>query len=149
EGGVPAAVERERLVAREQVQEPGVEGPGEVRVLVPMGGEAVVILHRRHGLVVEVRPRQRVERERRPIADEDQRQREPAHGPRGCCRTMGRGASGGMVPGGSSRMWAGGGGGGGGWGARRGGGGCGGWVFSWFWWLFVGAVGMAGGPGPP
>ena len=37
---VAAAVVRERPLAGEQVEEPGVERPGQVAVLVPVGGEA-------------------------------------------------------------------------------------------------------------
>src|SRR5262249_47126342 len=86
---VAAAIEEERALAREEVQEPRVEGPGEVAVLVPVGLESREEMSpvRRYadGRVVEVGRRQRVEDERRPVADEDGGERDPlvADGPEG------------------------------------------------------------------
>src|SRR5207245_165108 len=68
---VPAAVIEERLLAREEVHEPGVERPGEVGVLVPMRRESADVVRpaRRDAGAgpVKVRARQRLPGERRPV----------------------------------------------------------------------------------
>ena len=78
---VAAAIARERLLPGKQVQEPGVERPGQVAVLVPVRRETGQMVrpvrpHADRG-VVELRAGKRIERERRPVADEDHRQRDP------------------------------------------------------------------------
>ncbi len=74
EGRVAAAVVGERPLAGEEVQEPGVERPCRVRVLVPMRGEAGELVRPVGGDAgpdpVEPRARQRIERERGPVAGE-------------------------------------------------------------------------------
>ena len=88
ERGVTAVVEQKRLLAREEVEEPAVERPGQVRVHVPVGGEAGEVVRRRpiggdaDRLVIEVRPRQRVEDEGGPVAHEQHGQRDPPQPPR-------------------------------------------------------------------
>src|SRR5262249_461447 len=75
ERGVAAAVVREGLLAREQVEKPGVEGPGEVAVLVPVSHQAGVMLWpiRRDAdfLIVKITRRQRIESKGAPVADEN------------------------------------------------------------------------------
>ncbi len=74
---VAAAVVDERPLPREEVEEPLV-GPGsEIRVLVPVRGEAGDVVRPvgadADGRGIESRRRQRIERERGPVADEDER----------------------------------------------------------------------------
>ncbi len=80
ERGPAAFVEAERRLAREKVQEPDVERPREVRVLVEVRQEARVEMRPVRGnadaRVVEGRRRQRIEDERRPERDEDRRERQ-------------------------------------------------------------------------
>ncbi len=83
ERGPAAFVESERRLTREEVQEPDVERPREVRVLVEVREESRVEMRpvRRDAdaRVVEVRRRQRIEDERRPERDEDDRERQRLH----------------------------------------------------------------------
>ena len=78
---IAAAIVDETRGAREQIEEPNVEGLAEVAVLVPMRGEAgeVVMPVRRHSYcgIVEVRAGSRVERPREPVADKERGQRGP------------------------------------------------------------------------
>ena len=78
--GPAAAVEAERLEAREEIEEPGVERPGDVRVLVEVREEARIEVRpvRRHAdrRVVEIGRRQRIQDERRPEAHEDRGERD-------------------------------------------------------------------------
>ncbi len=78
---VAALVEHERVLAREQVQEPNIEGLAEVAVLVPVGAKAGVKMMPIRGDsnrgVVEVRAGQRIERPGQPVSKKDGAQRDP------------------------------------------------------------------------
>jgi len=86
QGLVAATVEGERLLAREEVQEPAVELRREILALVPVRREAVQVVRPvgRHadGLPVETRARHGVEREHRPECHEDEPERCPLLAPR-------------------------------------------------------------------
>ncbi len=78
---VAAAVARERRLPGKQVQEPRVERPGQVAVLVPVLREPARVVGpvRRHADRAEVKLRagKRIKGEGPPVSDEDERQRGP------------------------------------------------------------------------
>ena len=71
---VTAAVVEERFFAREQIEEPSIERPGEIGVLVPMRGESLQMMRpvRRHARGHPIKfDRAGVQGERGPIAKHD------------------------------------------------------------------------------
>jgi hypothetical protein len=80
---VSAAVEHERPLAREQIQEPLIRDVGDVGVLVPVSREARQVMRPvqrdTDGGRVESRRRQGVQGERRPIPDQDHDRGGPLH----------------------------------------------------------------------
>jgi len=82
EGEIASTVEEERGGSRKEIEEPEVEGPSEVRVLVPVRGESLEKMRmplRRHADlgVVEAGGRKRVESPCEPIEEEDGTERGP------------------------------------------------------------------------
>src|SRR4029079_17668135 len=83
ERGIAHAVVRERFGVWKEIQKPGVERPGQMRVLVPVGLEAfqwiqVGPVGRNADLVVrKARSRQRGKGKRQPLADENRHERQP------------------------------------------------------------------------
>src|SRR2546430_17590547 len=71
----------ERFFTRKKVEKPGVECPRQIAVLVPVRRKSAhqvwPILGHAHFSVIEIRCWQRIERERRPITGQNQREGNP------------------------------------------------------------------------
>ena len=82
---IAAAVRDERFRAGEKIQEPLVERRTEIRVFVPMRREAARVIRpvRRHADFCEIKVgrRDRIQRPREPITEENHAKRRPLHAP--------------------------------------------------------------------